>query len=129
MSHGKTQRQARVGEVLRHALAGVLIRVDLRDPDLAGVSITVTQVTVSPDLRNATAWVVPLGGRLEAEVVAALNRSARFLRGQLGHEVALKYTPRLRFALDASFDEGARIDRLLARPDVAGDLENDKNGA
>jgi len=129
MRHGKTQRQARVGEVLRHALAGVLTRVDLRDPDLAGVSVTVTQVTVSPDLRNATAWVVPLGGRLEAEVVAALNRSARFLRGQLGHEVALKYTPRLRFALDASFDEGARIDRLLARPDVAGDLENDKNGA
>jgi ribosome-binding factor A len=129
MHHGKTQRQARVGEVLRHALAGVLTRVDLRDPDLAGISITVTQVTVSPDLRNATAWVVPLGGRLEAEVVAALNRCARFLRGQLGHEVALKYTPRLRFALDASFDEGARIDRLLARPDVAGDLENDKNGA
>ena len=122
-----SKRQLRVGEELRHILANLLARGETRDPALQGVSITVTEVRVSPDLRNATAYVLPLGGgetRAAAAIAAALNRAAPFLRGRLGHEVDLKYTPALHFEADLSFDRADRIEALLraeaqARPTAA----------
>ncbi len=122
---GPSQRQLRAGELIRHALTAILAREDLRDPDLAGVSVTVSEVRASPDLRQATVFCAPLGGGDPAKTVAALNRCVAFLRGQLGREIALKFTPALRFAADESFDEATRIDRLLKQPDVARDLARD----
>ena len=119
----RSQRQLRVGEELRHALARVLARGELRDPQLADVSLTVTEVRVSPDLKNATAFVVPLGGGEMAAVIDALNHAASFLRGQLGHEVQLRFTPRLSFQADRSFDEAAHINEILHHPRVARDVE------
>lgn len=109
-----TQRQLRVGEALRHALAEILGRGDLHDPDLAGRSVTVSEVRVGPDLRTATAYVLPLGGQDSAAIVAALNRTAPYLRGRLGRAVNLKYAPQLRFAADVSFDHVLRMERLLS---------------
>ncbi|MGE0665406.1 MAG: 30S ribosome-binding factor RbfA [Sphingomonadales bacterium] len=120
----RTQRQSRVGELLRHALAEVLMRGELRDPALEGVSVTVTKVDVGPDLKNATAFVMPLGGHDVEKVAAGLNRSARFLRGQVGHMVDMRYVPQLRFSVDRSFDEAAKIDALLREPRVARDLDH-----
>jgi ribosome-binding factor A len=119
----RSQRQLRVGEELRHALARILARGELRDPQLAEVSLTVTEVRVSPDLKNATAFVVPLGGAELAGVIAALNHAANFLRGQLGHEVELRHTPRLSFQADHSFDEAAHINAILHKPRVVRDVE------
>ncbi|HWK45369.1 MAG TPA: 30S ribosome-binding factor RbfA [Stellaceae bacterium] len=121
-SSGRSQRQLRVGEELRHVLAEVLRRGDVRDPELVDATITVTEVRVSPDLRNATAFVVPLGGVRQAEILAALRRVAPYLRGVIGRAVALQFTPTLGFELDRSFDRAAQIERLLHRPDVAADL-------
>jgi ribosome-binding factor A len=120
-----SQRQLRVGEELRHALAHVLQRGELRDPALADVTVTVTEVRVSPDLKNATAYVMPLGGRNGAAVIEGLNRSAGYLRGQLAREVPLRFSPTLSFALDTSFDHANRINELLHRPEVRRDLEGD----
>ena len=117
-----SQRQLRVGEELRHALSRILQRGELRDPDLQDVAVTVTEVRVSPDLKNATAYVMPLGGARRAEVVAALARSAGYLRGQIAREVPLRFTPGLAFALDTSFDHASRINELLHRPEVERDL-------
>ncbi|HXZ02048.1 MAG TPA: 30S ribosome-binding factor RbfA [Stellaceae bacterium] len=117
-----SQRQLRVGEELRHALARLLQRGELRDPALQGAAVTVTEVRVSPDLKNATAYVMPLGGRHSAEVLAALARSAGYLRGQLAREVPLRFSPALSFALDTSFDHASRINELLHRPEVERDL-------
>jgi ribosome-binding factor A len=111
-----------VGELLRHALAEVLMRGELRDPAVEGVSITVTEVDVGPDLKNAVAYVMPLGGQDGEKVAQGLNRCARFLRGQIGHMVDMRYVPQLRFAVDRSFDEAAKIDALLRQPKVARDL-------
>jgi ribosome-binding factor A len=118
----RSQRQLRVGEELRHALARVLSRGELRDPHLADVSLTVTEVRVSPDLKNATAFVVPLGGGDLDPIIAALNHASSFLRGQLGHEVTLRYTPRLTFQPDRSFDEAAHINEILHHPRVMRDV-------
>lgn len=118
-----SQRQLRVGEELRHAVSRILLRGDLHDPDLAGASVTVTEVRVSPDLKNATAFVVPLGGDGAGEVLAALNRASAFLRSQLGREVHLRHTPRLSFQADHSFDEAAKINALLHNPRVQRDVE------
>jgi len=117
-----SQRQLRVGEQIRHALARILMRGELRDPALTGVPITVSEVRCTPDLKMATAYVLPLGGQNGDEVVTALRRAAAFLRGQVSREVRLKYTPGLRFQIDESFDEASRIDNLLRRPEVARDL-------
>ncbi|HLY58037.1 MAG TPA: 30S ribosome-binding factor RbfA [Stellaceae bacterium] len=125
----QSQRQLRVGEELRHILAEVLGRGELRDPDLAGRTVTVTEVRVSPDLKQATAFVVPLGGEHAAEVVVALRRSAPYLRGVVGHRLQLRYAPALAFELDQSFDYAQRIDALLHRPDVAKDLDSPGDGA
>ncbi len=125
-SRGKSpsQRQLRVGEELRHALARALARADFNDPDLSDANITVTEVQMSPDLHNATAFVVPLGGARMRETVAALNRAAGYLRGQMGREVTLRHTPRVGFAADDTFEQAAEIDRILDRPRVRQDVRS-----
>jgi len=122
-----SQRQLRVGEELRHALARILTRGDLRDPALNAVQVTVTEVRTSPDLRSATVFIVPFAGGDGGRLAAALNRAAGFLRAQLAHEVRLRYAPDMRFAVDESFDQARRIDEILHDPRVARDL--DESGA
>lgn len=128
-----SQRQLRVGEELRHALSEIFARGDLRDPELAGRSLTVTEVRASPDLRNVTAYIVPLGGVAQdarnpkdsdqKQLLAALARSAPFLRSRLAEVVQLRYAPKLFFALDKSFDAARRIEEVLREPEVARDLK------
>ena len=119
---GPTQRQLRVGELLRHALADVLRRGDIRDADLVGVSVTVTQVIPSPDMRHATVFCEPLGGKNVGPVMAALNRHKGYLRGEMGRLIAIKFTPELRFVEDTSFAEAEKIETLLKSARVAKDL-------
>ena len=125
---GPSQRQLRAGELIRHTLAEVLREEDLNDPALAGVSVTVTEVRLSPDLKHAHCFVEPLGGVHASEVVAALNRVSKFLRGRLGRMIDLKFTPDLRFLHDETFNEAARIDRLFDDPKVRADLAHDSEG-
>ena len=120
---GVSQRRLRVGEELRHALSKVLRQGECRDPVLENTSITVTEVRMSPDLRNATAFVMPLAGANAADTMAGLKRSAAFLKRLVAREVPLRNTPNLFFALDDLFDQADRISELLARPEVARDLE------
>jgi ribosome-binding factor A len=123
------QRPLRVGEEVRHALSHILtFEMDrLDDPDLYGKSVTVSEVRISPDLRNATAFVVPLGATVEgydaAPLIKALNRAAGYFRGMLAREVRMQFSPTIRFKLDESFDEASRIEGLLHDPAVARDLE------
>lgn len=126
---GRGQRPRRVGEELRHVLADILRTEKLRDPALEGASITVTEVAISPDLRSATAYVMPLGGARAAEILAALRRSAAYLRGLAARRLGLRYAPELTFTLDRSFDEAERIRALLARPEVARDLAPEDESA
>jgi len=121
---GRSQRQLRVGEALRHALAAILERDLLDDPALAGRSVTVSEVRVSPDLSNAAVFVTPLGGEALEETVAALNRASGFLRRQLAGEVELRILPRLSFQADHSFDQAQSIEQLLRRPRVSRDLSH-----
>jgi len=120
---GPTQRQLRAGELVRHALVEILREEALADPVLADVSVTLTEVRLSPDLRHALCFVVPLGGGHAPEVVAGLNRASGLLRGRLGRAVDLKFTPDLKFIRDDSFDEAERMSRLFADPKVRHDLE------
>lgn len=124
-----SQRQLRVGEMLRHALCSILERDELRDPELAGAPVTVTEVRASPDLRNATVFVVPLGGEGGPEVVSALRRAAPFLRRRLGDSVDLRYVPALQFEADSSFDHAQRIEELLREAPVAADDDESGHGA
>ena len=117
-----SQRQLRVGEELRHALALLLRPGELRDPALQEANITVTEVRVSPDLKNATAFVMPLGGANTSEIMAGLKRSAPFLRARVAHTVELRQTPNITFAFDTAFDSAARIAELLHRPEVERDV-------
>ena len=117
-----TQRQLRAGELIRHALTDILAREEFNDPALHGKSITITEVRISPDLKNATAFAAPLGGEDMAKTIEALNRAAGFLRGRLSREVDLRFTPILRFISDDSYDEARRIDQLLASDRVRRDL-------
>jgi ribosome-binding factor A len=110
--------------MLRHALADVLRETEIRDPDLEGAPVTVTQVRPSPDMRHAVVYVEPLGGKGAERIVAALNRHKSFLRGQMGHRIELKFTPELRFVEDTSFAEAERIDRILRSERVARDLKS-----
>jgi ribosome-binding factor A len=119
---GPSQRQLRAGELVRHALAQILREEEVADPSLVGASITVTEVRMSPDLKHAVCFVEPLGGEKAAEVVAGLNRAAKFLRGRLGRHVELKFTPDLKFIHDQSFDEAARMGRLFENPVIQRDL-------
>jgi len=127
---GTGQRPLRVGEEMRHALAQIFLRGDMRDPALQGVSLTVTEVRVSPDLKHATAFVMPLGGREAADAIAGLKRAAPYLRMELARAVKLRVAPTLGFALDKSFDEASRVEALLSRPEVARDLlpEGEQDG-
>lgn len=123
---GPSQRQLRVGEHIRHVMAEILSRGEIRDPVLARVIITVTEVAVSPDLKNATIFCTPLGGKNAPAVLEALNRHKGFLRGELGHQLDLRYTPRVHFAYDSSFDTGDAMDKLLRAPPVQADLNEDE---
>jgi len=118
-----SQRQLRVGEELRHALAQVLRPGELRDPALRDANITVTEVQVSPNLRSATAFVMPLAGSNSDEIMAGLKRSAVFLKGRVARMVELRQVPEIIFAFDNAFDNAARISALLARPEVERDLQ------
>lgn len=117
-----TQRQLRVGEEIRHALADLFRRGDFHDPELAELNVTVTEVRISPDLRNATAFVTPLGGGHMDEALRALRRSAPFLRGQIARAINLRHAPTIGFEGDTSFDYAHRIDTILHSPEVARDL-------
>lgn len=123
--HGPSQRQLRVGEIVRHALADVLTRGQMADPDLDGVVITVPEVRMSPDLKNATVLVMPLGGRDTKKVMAALERSRKWFRGQIARRVDLKFAPDIRFLLDTRYDDDDQITSVLHRPEVARDLGED----
>lgn len=124
---GKSVRLLRIGEQVRHALADLLARREVRDPVLEATIISVSEVRVTPDLRAAIVFVHPLGGPgLTADgaaVLAALKANARFLRGEIARKLATKYTPDLTFRLDESFDAGAKIDAILRQPHVARDLD------
>jgi len=120
---GGSQRQLRVGELVRHALAEMLTRGEVHDPVLEGHMITVPEVHMSPDLRLATIYVMPLGGRDQKEVIAALDRNKKFLRGEIARSVNLKFAPELRFRIDERFDEAERIAKLLRTPEVRRDLD------
>ena len=120
-----SQRQLRVGELIRHALADVLQRGEVHDPALDGMVVTVPEVRMTPDLRVATVFVMPLGGKGADTLLATLDRHRKFLRGEVAHRVDLRYAPDLRFRLDESFDAGARIDSLLRSPEVKRDLDEE----
>ena len=121
-SSGSSQRQLRVGELIRHALAEMFSRGDIHDPTIEGHMITVPEVRMSPDLRLATIYVMPLGGKDEKAVVEALERNKKFLRGEIAHRVNLKFAPEVRFHADERFDEAERIEKLLRTPAVQRDL-------
>lgn len=131
--HGPSQRQLRAAELVRHALVDILREEDIHDEALSGVSVTVTEVRLSPDLKHATCFVEPLGAGIEtapvagheSEIVKALNAHAKFLRGVLGRRIDMKFTPDLRFRHDESFEVAARMDALLADPRVQADLHSD----
>ena len=128
---GPSQRQLRAGELIRHALVDVLREHGIHDEALDGVSITVTEVRLSPDLRHAICFVEPLGAGVktaetagqESVIIKALNTHAKFLRGQLGRLIDMKYTPDLKFRHDESFDTASHMDRLFADPRVRADIE------
>ena len=124
-NRGHSQRQLRVGEEIRHLLADLLERGNMRDPDLRDATITVTSVDVSPDLRNAIAFVMPLGGKDTDRLLSALRRAAPWFRARVSEKAGLRSAPEIRFQLDRTFDEADKIGNLLRRPDVARDLKDD----
>ena len=120
-----SQRQLRVGELLRKELSEILSRGDVRDPVLETHIITVPEVRVSPDLKHATVLVMPLGGTDADAVVDALGRHRKYLRGQVSRRMTMKFMPDLHFRLDTRFDDDDRITKLLHRPEVARDLDDE----
>jgi len=124
---GGSQRQLRVGETVRHAVAEILTQGHVHDPDLEGHIITVPEVRMSPDLKLATIYVMPLGGRDTDVVIAALERHKKFLRGEVARRVNLKFAPDVRFRADERFDEAERIEKLLRTPAVQRDLAPDSD--
>ena len=118
-----SQRQLKVGETIRHALAEIFARGEIVDDVLNQYSLTLSEVRMTPDLKLATAYVLPLGGEGAEDVVTHLEKHKRFLRGELAHRVSLKFMPELRFKIDTSFESSKRIDELLASPKVARDLD------
>ncbi len=127
-SRGPSQRQLRVGETVRKELSDILTRGEFSDPDLEGVIVTIPEVRMTPDLRLATCLVMPLGGKNAEQVEKALNRSAKFLRGQVARRLTMKYMPDLRFVLDTRFDDDDRIGSLLHSPEVSRDLDAEEDG-
>ncbi len=122
---GRSQRQLRVGEEIRHILSDVLRRAHFRDPDLADAVVTVTEVRVSPDLKNATAFVMPLAGQDDDKVLKALDRAQAYIRTLVASEINLRFAPTLSFKRDVSFDAASSIERVLQRPEVQADLQKD----
>ena len=122
-STGPSQRQLRVGELIRHALAELLTRGEIHDQVLASHLLTIPEVRMSPDLRLATIFVMPLGGKDIGPVLAALESHKRFIRGEVARAINLKFAPDVRFLADESFDQALRIDRLLASDKVRQDLD------
>jgi len=121
---GGSQRQLRVGELIRHELAAMLSRGDVHDPVIETHMITIPEVRMSADLRLATIYVMPLGGRDEQAVIAALDRNKRYVRGEIARRVNLKFAPDIRFRIDDRFDEAERIAKLLQTPAVQRDLKD-----
>ena len=130
MMKSASQRQLRVGELIRHALAEMLIRGEVHDPVIETHLITVPEVSMSADLRLATIYVMPLGGRDAEAVLAALERNKKYLRGEIARHVNLKFAPEIRFRIDERFAEAERIEKLLRTPAVQRDLgkTNDETG-
>jgi len=124
---GPSQRALRAGELVRHAIAEVLSRGDVHDPVLSGHLITIPEVRMSPDLRQATVYVMPLGGKDTKQVLDALENNKKFLRTEVAHRVNLKFAPELKFRFDDRFDEAERIEKLLRTPAVKRDLEKDRD--
>ena len=122
---GPSQRMLRVGELVRHALAGLFARGEIEDDLLAGKVLTVPEVRMSPDLKLASAYIMPLGGEHAAEIVAALNRHQRFIRGRIAPELDLKFAPEIRFFVDETFEEFGKIDAILRSDRVQRDLHPD----
>jgi ribosome-binding factor A len=120
-----SQRQLRVGELIRHAVADMLSRGEVHDPVLEKHMITIPEVRMTADLKLATIYVMPLGGRDVKEVLAALNDNKKYLRGEIAHRVNLKFAPDIRFRADERFDEAERIEKLLRTPAVRRDVERD----
>lgn len=120
---GPSQRQLRVGELIRHALAEILARGEVQDDALLGNVVTAPEVRMSPDLKLATCYIMPLGGKDEKPVLAALERHKKYLRHEVARRVNLKFAPELRFRRDETFDEAGRIDRLLQSPKVRADID------
>ena len=127
-SSGGSQRQLRVGELIRHELADMFSRGDIHDPVIQSHLITVPEVRMSPDLRLATVYIMPLAGRDTDEVVAAFERNKKFLRGEVAHTINLKFAPDLRFRVDDRFAEVERIEKLLRSPEVKRDLTKNESG-
>src|SRR5256886_8812665 len=125
---GPSQRQLRVGELIRHALAEMLSRGDIHDPVIEAHMITVPEVAMTADLRLATIYVMPLGGRDAKPVIEALERNKKFLRGEIAHRINLKFAPDIRFRFDERFDEAERIEKILRTPQVRRDLESKDGG-
>jgi ribosome-binding factor A len=126
---GPSQRQLRVGELVRHTLAELFARGDVHDPVIEKHLITVPEVKMSGDLRLATVYIMPLGGRDVTEVLVALERNNRYLRGEIARRVNLKFAPEIRFRADERFDEAERIEKLLRTPRVRRDLEDGTDGS
>lgn len=127
MVNAPTQRQLRVAEEIRHVIAKALERGDMHDAVLDTVPVTVSEVRVSPDMRHATAFVMPLGGLRREEVLEALKKNAWAFNKMIAHALRLRYTPTLSFITDGSFDEASHIDEVLRRPEVARDLGSEKD--
>jgi len=125
-SAGFSPRQLRVGELIRHALADMFSRGDIHDPVIEAHLITVPEVRMSPDLRLATIYIMPLGGRDEEKVLDALEGNKRYMRGEIARRVNLKFAPEIRFRIDERFDEAERIEKLLRTPEVRRDLGGEK---
>jgi ribosome-binding factor A len=126
-SVGASQRQLRVGELIRHELAAMLTRGEVHDPIIETHMITVPEVRMTADLRMATIYIMPLGGRDEKEVLDALERNKRYMRGEIARRVNLKFAPEIRFRIDERFDEAERIEKLLRTPVVQRDLTGEKD--
>ena len=122
---GPSQRMLRVGELVRHALAAMFARGEIEDDALRGSVITVPEVRMTPDLKIANAYIMPLGGMHAEEIVAALNRHRKFVRGRVAPQINMKFAPEVRFYVDDTFDEASRIDSLLRSEKVQRDLDGE----
>ena len=122
---GPSQRMLRVGELVRHALAAMFARGEIEDDALRGAVITVPEVRMTPDLKIANAYIMPLGGMHAEEIVAALNRHRKFVRGRVAPQINMKFAPEVRFYVDDTFDEASRIDALLRSDKVQRDLDDE----